>query len=92
MTVFEKKREATTDELATAFSGPAPGVNKFVITLGQTGLRVAFLEETNGSIYFRNAVTMHPLDGLKLRDLLKQMLGDIEAQLSAVREPNLDGE
>lgn len=86
----EKFRESVTSQLmSAAFSGPAPGSNKFVITVGATGVRIAFLEEaprTEGSdqsYHFRSAVTMNPQDGVKLYKILADMLSDLESAIEA---------
>jgi hypothetical protein len=66
-----------------AFSGAAPGVNRFVATLGATGLRVAFLEDDIMlAPHFRAAVTMHPYDGIRLYKLLQEMLKDLEPEFA----------
>ena len=71
----------TDKEMGVAFSGPAPGANKFIITVGQPGVRIAFTETSpNGSdVFFRNAVTLHPVDAISLHRVLRKMLSEIEA-------------
>lgn len=65
-----------------AFSGHASGVNRFVASLGPTGLRLAFLEEDlHGVPHFRAAVTMSPYDGVRLYQMLEVMLADLKADL-----------
>jgi len=72
----------TEDQVLAAYAGPAPGINRFVASLGPTGLRLAFLEEDgNANSYFRAAVTMHPEDGVKLYKMLQDMLMEFEAAL-----------
>ncbi len=87
----ETGRDTNPDEHAAAFSGPAPGANRFVLTLGSTGLRIAFLEEANGVSYFRNAITLHPQDGLRLRNLLARMLADVEKQIDKLEAQQNNG-
>jgi hypothetical protein len=72
-----------------AFSGPAPGVNRFVANLGQTGLRVAFIEDSiDGTPHFRGAVTMHPQDGIKLYKMLQGMLAELEIMFEKMEHGN----
>jgi hypothetical protein len=72
----------TATQAKTAFAGAAPAVNRFVATLGPTGLRVAFLEEdADTTPYFRTAVTMHPQDGIALYKMLQGVLHDFELEL-----------
>lgn len=85
MAADDVRRDATRDELEVAFSGPAPGVNRIILTLGATGVRLAFLEESENIPHFRAAVTMHPQDGLRLRDLLSRMLADIEKDIKRLK-------
>jgi hypothetical protein len=72
-------------EMDVAFSGPAPGSNKFIITVGQPGVRIAFAETnpTGTEVFFRNAVTLHPLDAISLHRVLRKLLKEIEAQFVA---------
>ena len=75
------RRDVTPDELDVAFSGSAPGSNRFFVTLGSTGLRIAFVEDSpSGKAYFRSGVTIHPHDGIRLQRLLKEMLEEMEPQ------------
>lgn len=77
--------DADSDINAIAFSGPAPAVNRFVVSLGPTGLRLTMLEEdTNKNNHFRAAGLMHPQDGIKLYKLLQGMLADFEEQLHEI--------
>ncbi len=67
----------------SAFLGPAPAVNRCVVTFGPTGLRVAFLEEdADTTPYFRAAVTMHPQDGIALYKMLQGVLHEFELELA----------
>jgi hypothetical protein len=74
------RREPTPDEMAVAFSGPAPAANRFFVTIGHPGVRIAFAEEEPGSgrVHFRSAVSLHPVDAIGLRKLLQLMLADLE--------------
>lgn len=85
----EVRTTPTEDQAAAAYAGPAPGVNRFVGSLGPTGLRLAFLEEdATATSYFRAAVTMHPQDGIKLYLMLKDMLQEFE---EAIRQAQGNG-
>jgi hypothetical protein len=77
-------RVAPTDaQNAAAFAGPAPGINRFVATLGPSGLRIAFMEEDiTLAPHFRAAVTMHPQDGVRLYKMLQDLLKELEAALA----------
>ena len=70
----------TDEQLKVAFSGPSYAANKFFITIGQSGVRMAFTEMTPNSedVSFRTSVTMHPLDAIQLRRVLSVMLKDFE--------------
>lgn len=81
MSTDQVRRDVTPDELDVAFAGAAPGSNRFFVTLGSTGLRIAFVEDSpTGKAYFRSAVTIHPHDGIRLQRLLKEMLQEMEPQ------------
>jgi hypothetical protein len=78
-------------ELLAAYSGPAPGANKFVVTIGQPGVRIAFLEthpELQNKAFFQTAVTLHPYDAIALGRLLAEMLREIEKQIIDVEAPS----
>ena len=71
---------ATDEQMKVAFSGPSYAANKFIITISQSGVRMAFTELTPNSddVSFRTSVTMHPLDAIQLRRVLSVMLKDFE--------------
>lgn len=78
-------RSVSEEELVAAYSGPAPGANKFIITVGQPGVRIAFMEvnpDLPGKAFFQSAVTLHPADAITLHKILAEMLKDIERQFS----------
>ncbi len=83
------RQEVTQDELAAAFAGPAPGANKFYITIGQPGVRIAFCELIPNTMtpLLRAAVTLHPADAIQLHKVLAEMLAGIEKQFLAVQVP-----
>lgn len=83
----------TEHELIASYAGSAPGANKFVVTVGQPGVRIAFLEthpELKDHPAFRTAVTLHPLDAMQLARLLATMLSGIEKQILDVQVPVAD--
>jgi hypothetical protein len=82
--------EAVNDALLNAANaGPAILTNRFVISIGPYGVRVAFMEQTKGveTSAFRSAVVMSHQDGILfyklLRDLLKNVEGTLEAAAAA---------
>ncbi len=81
--IFGEVTTPTDDQNKAAFSGSAPAVNRFIASMGPTGLRIAFLEEDFAQFpHFRAAVTMHPQDGVKLYKMLRGMLQEFEEMLS----------
>ena len=79
------ERAISRDELAEAFRGSAPGANRFIITIGSPGVRLAFLEQNpaTGSSHFRSAVILHPSDAIELKAVLSQMLLGIEQRIAS---------
>lgn len=73
------------EDMDAAFQVPAPGANKFVVTLGMPGLRIAFGEDSEHirKPYFHTAVTLHPMDGIVLYQMLAEMLVQIETEFRA---------
>ena len=79
-----RRQPVASDELEAAFRIPAPGANRFVVNIGQPGVRISFGEansQLDGPALFHSAVTLHPVDAIALRDLLKDTLQDIEKQI-----------
>lgn len=69
------KTNLTDIEIASAFSGPASGVNRFIATPNGTWVRLAFLERGSDDIdHFRSAVILAPGDVAALVELLSQYL------------------
>ena len=84
------------EEMELAYQVPAPGANKFVVTLGQPGLRIAFGEhaEQLRSPHFHTAITLHPLDAIVLYKILAEMLAPLEREFrasGAIRDESQDG-
>ena len=77
---------ATDEEMSVAFSGPAPGANRFWVTLGQPGVRIAFTEQVpnTNQQFFRTAVTLHPTDAISLYKTLAHLLQGIERLMVSV--------
>lgn len=75
----------SSEEMELAYRVPAPGANKFVVTLGQPGLRIAFGEHTEQlrAPQFHTAVTLHPLDAIVLYKILADMLAPLEREFRA---------
>lgn len=73
--------QVTPEQLKIAYSGPSFASDKFIVTIGQTGVRIAFGENTPDSqdMNLRTSVTMHPLDAIRLRRLLTAMLKQYES-------------
>jgi len=67
-------------ELVQAFVGPAAHSNRFYITGGPAGLRIAFMETFMPLVepVFRSAVLINYKDALALRDLLTRQLTAVE--------------
>ena len=83
----------TPEEMKEAYKIPAPGANKFIITVGQPGVRIAFGEDHKDIELpvFYSAVTLHPIDAIYLYKILEEMLKDIEKQIIPVSIGNKDG-
>lgn len=68
--------------LLAAFSGPAPMINKIYLTLSAVSGRLAFVEYPPSGLtsppQYRAAVTMNIGDLVSLRDLLIEMLKDVQ--------------
>ena len=80
--MIEEPRALTEEELMVAFEGPAVSVNRCLISLGSTGVRMAFVEQgLNMSPKFRAAVVMPLADAISLKKILTTLLADIEKQI-----------
>lgn len=82
----EKRRQLSEEELEIAFKGSSISVNRTLITIGPPGVRLAFVETGPTTSHFRVAVTMSPSDAIALKDLLTDMLSDIEQQIKQAEE------
>jgi cyclophilin family peptidyl-prolyl cis-trans isomerase len=82
------KVEVTPEELAVAFSGPSYAASKFYITLGSSGVRIAFAEVSpefgkapvRDALSFRTAVTLSYVDAIALHRILRNLVKDAEAE------------
>ena len=81
------------EEVREAYKIPAPGANKFIVTVGQPGVRITFgeIHKDIDLPVFYSAVTLHPIDAISLYKLLGEMLKDIEKQIIPVSIENKDG-
>jgi len=73
------------EELTAAFQGPALLTNKFYVTIGPHGVRIAFTEQQSPPTAppaFRTAVVMSIQDGIQLRNVLIGLLSPIEAEIA----------
>jgi hypothetical protein len=81
-------RALTEKEVAAAYAGPALLANRFFINTGPSGARLAFAEQgsPDAEPQFRAAVILSYQDAIELVDVLKTMLGPIEAALATAPE------
>jgi hypothetical protein len=75
------KREASQDELKIAHSGAALLANKFYVSLGKSGVRIAFAEaySPEEEPMFRAAVVLPIMDAAGLYKLLQEVVAPSEA-------------
>lgn len=74
--------KATEEELAVAFSGPAIAANRMFVTIGSGGARIAFSEQQRANLpVFRSAVMLSVQDAISLKNLLADLLKEIEEKL-----------
>ena len=80
------RQSVSKEEMDAAYRVPAPGSNKFVVHLGQPGVRITFGELNPGMDVpaFHSAVTLHPQDAITLYKLLEEMLRDIEERIITI--------
>jgi len=82
----DESRPLTEQELSLAYEGPAVSVNRVLITIGVAGVRIAFVEHGKDvPPQFRTAIVMPIQDAISFKNVLAEMLTDIERQI-AVRE------
>lgn len=70
------------DELKIAFDGPALASNRFFVTAGPGGIRIAFTEQWRDDAppMFRCAAIVPIQDAIQLKDLLERSLKQLEDQ------------
>ena len=80
------RQPVTPEEVEAAYKIPAPGANKFVVTISQPGVRISFgeLHPLFKVPVFFSAVTLHPVDAIALNKLLSEMLTGIEDKIVSV--------
>jgi hypothetical protein len=73
-------------EMEVANSGPAILSNRFFVTLGQSGIRIAFTEQIapEKPSAFRTAVALSFQDGIALYKLLQVVLKEVEENIEKV--------
>ncbi|MGJ0532778.1 hypothetical protein [Methylocystis sp.] len=71
-------------ELRVAFLGPAYAANRFFVSIGTSGVRIAFTEQWSEDAppEFRCAAIVPLIDAIQLKNLLVQMLDPVEAQIA----------
>lgn len=69
-----------------ANSGPAVWANRFMVMRGPM-VKVAFMEQGGPGepLYFRSAIAMSHQDAIALKNLLTEILADVEKQLQATQ-------
>ena len=85
----ETARDSVSDEeLRAAFSGPAVRSNKIYLSMTDSGIRIAFMEQHGTSVppIFRLAVSVSFPDAFALRDLIARQLDQIEGLEAGFRE------
>lgn len=87
----DQEKEFSRGEFAAAFSGPAIAANRFFVTVGPGGIRIAFTEQWSDDTLpeFRCAAMLPIEDAIELKDLLERLLRPLEAQIAKSRA---DGE
>jgi len=71
------------EDLEAAFAGPAPHSNRFFVTLGASGVRIAFTEQNPGiGPQFRVATIMSYQDAIQLTELLQRLLKPVQDQIA----------
>jgi len=81
--ITANQRSATEAELSVANSGPAVLANRFYVSVGPQGPRIAFAEQITEQTLpvFRTAVIMSVQDGIALYKVLQGLLKESEAAL-----------
>jgi hypothetical protein len=72
----------TRGDADVANSGPAVWANRFMVMRGPM-VKVAFMEQGGPGepLYFRSAIAMSQEDAIALKNLLTEILADVEQQL-----------
>jgi len=80
-----KTKGLSRSELEIAYAGPAKATNRFYVSIGVGGVRIAFAEQHDPDMApkFRTAVMLPMPDALALRDLLNETLKNVRVESSA---------
>jgi hypothetical protein len=82
-----KRKEVSEEKLNIAFSGPAVAANQVFATIGSGGVRLAFVEQQGASLpIFRNAAMIPISQAISLRDVLSDLLKDVEKQMAGAKK------
>ena len=76
------------EELRGAFSGAAVRSNKIYLSITDSGVRIAFMEQHGNAVppIFRSAVILSFADAFSLRDLIARQLAQIEGLEAGFKE------
>ena len=80
-----KPKGLSRSDLEIAYSGPAKAANRFYVSIGVGGMRIAFAEQHDPDMApkFRTAVLLPMPDALALRDLLNGSLQNVRVESSS---------
>lgn len=82
-------RPVSEAEMRIAFEGSAIATNRTFITLGPGGVRIAFAEQQGASPpVFRSAVMLAYQDAISFKDVLTNLLKDVEEKIAAAAKEN----
>ncbi len=80
------KNRVLEEECKIAYSGPAVAANRSYVSLSSSGARLAFTEKQGKSLpVFRNAVMLSFQEAIALKNVLADVLKDIEAQTASAK-------
>ncbi len=82
----EVKKRVLEEEFKIAHSGPAVAANRSYVSLSSGGARLAFTEQQGKSLpVFRNAVMLSFQEAIALKNVLADLLKDIEAKTTTAK-------
>jgi hypothetical protein len=80
------KKKVLEEECKIAYSGPAVAANRSYVSLSSGGARLAFTEQQGKSLpVFRNAVMLSFQEAIALKNVLADLLKDIEAKTTTAK-------